>query len=114
MLESELRSNKKSYPYLVIRYMAAVYRKKVIRLRGGEADFVSHDAFFEIAHPEVVSAFDHITSAVRDFATAHLIEFAKSNRFLMCVVWSETECTYLEPDGYSYNSSSIPSGGLVI
>lgn len=114
MNELSLHSKEKCFPYLVIRYLAAVYRRKVIRLRAGEPGFVSHDDFFEFAHPEVVPDINQLRPAVRDFVTAHLIEFTKSNRFRMCVVWSESDCTYIEPDGWLHNSSSIPAGGVVI
>jgi hypothetical protein len=70
------------YPYVVIRYMSAVYDVRPLP-----------------------------PSMARERVIEFILSEVKRTRFRMCCVFAADDCVYCEPDGSTMASNQPPSGG---
>lgn len=100
------------YPYLVVHLMPAVYQREEIAVHRGEARVhIGHRDTF-IHHPEPFNSDGSVAGPCRALMIAGTLKAVQRSRFRMCVVWSPTECTFVERDGSTKESVDPPSGGL--
>lgn len=97
------------FPYVVIRWMAAVYgRRQVGKSKAesnrSESGYLLHDRFW--SDPTT------LTEEGKTLLIEMVSEDVVESRFRMCVVFSKEESVYLEPDGSENTSIDPPSGGI--
>ncbi len=73
------------YPYVVIRYMPAVYDVRPVP-----------------------------PSMARERLIAVILSEVRRTRFRMCCVFAPNDCVYCEPDGTTRASDEPPAGGAVL
>jgi hypothetical protein len=74
-----------AYPYVVIRYMPAVYDIRPVP-----------------------------PSMPRERLVAFILSEVQRTRFRMCCVFAANDCVYCEPDGSTRASDDPPAGGAVL
>jgi hypothetical protein len=102
--------NASPYPYVVIRYMATIYERR--RVVFSSISKVSEAKVFHVqwhskinwSKPMPPSALDELIEAVK--------KASRSSGFRMCVVLSENDAFYVEPNGQISRQSQAPSGGI--
>ncbi len=100
------------YPYLVVHLMPTVYQREEIAVHRGDARVhIGHRDTF-VHHPEPFAADGSITVECRQLMIAVTLDAVRRSRFRMCVVWSATDCTFVERDGSTKESDDPPSGGF--
>jgi len=73
------------YPYVVIRYMSAVYDIRPVS-----------------------------PSMARERLIQHILAEVMRTRFRMCCVFAANDCVYCEPDGTTRASDDPPAGGALL
>lgn len=105
-------SSQRRFPYLVIRFMAAIYQREEISIRQGDLRVhVGHRDTF-IHHPDPFGPEGSISPDCRKALLDGVLQAVQRLRFRMAVVWSPTACTFVEPSGAMNDSNEPPSGGL--
>lgn len=102
------------FPYLVIRWMAAVYGRKDFIFVVGDHKFSMNQRSIEVTHPAPFDHTEQIAADCKSLILKGVLEAVKTSRFRMCVVWGPKSCTYVESDGNFNHSSEPPSGGVVL
>lgn len=100
------------YPYLVIRWMAAVYGRLPIEfIDEGESKLTKEKllVYFPNAYKDGLLRIEAMDAAV-----GVISDEVVKRRFRMCLVLSETDCYFIEPDGSINHSTEPPSGGIRI
>lgn len=105
----KLRAPARSYPYLVIRWMAAVYGVCEIRIGTGEGGDLERALI--VVDPSYREGIPLSVSARRTIIDAALAKSAQT-RHRMSIVFAEDDVVYVEPDGRSSASNQAPHGGL--
>lgn len=102
----------RSYPFLVVRLMSAVYQREHVTICQGPpiAHVGYHDTF--VHHPFPYAADGSISRDCMRLMAEATLEAVQRTKFRMCLVWSKTHCTYVERDGTIRESHEPPSGGL--
>ena len=108
------RKKLREYPYVVVRYMAALYGSRaVVFSETAESKAVNENALIvPLKSPPCCEGV--LTEAARQALIKVVSEYVKSSGFRMCCVFSETDAVYCERDGSANPSAEVPSGGLVI
>jgi len=105
-------SPKGSYPYLVIRFMAAVYQRENLQVRIGVPEFhIGYRSSF-VQYPAPYAEDGSISPACRAFLLDGVLDAVRRLKFRMCVVWKKGTCTFVERDGQIKDSDDPPSGGV--
>lgn len=98
------------YPYVVVRWMAAVYGKIEIAFQEDGIGSVDGKKIVFV-HPEPFTE-DGLKPECRD----QIIEIVKAmvvrTTRRMCLVLSADNCIFIEPDGTLKTSNEPPSGGV--
>jgi len=100
------------YPYLIVRYMPAVYGQFSIRFVDPQEtgdNSLPNALVIACALPFVD---DHLTAEARELCIHAAQLTARQSRFRVCVVFGKSDCVYCEPDGSCKESSEPPSGGV--
>jgi hypothetical protein len=105
----ELRAPARRYPYLVVRWMAAVYGVWEIRIGAGACE--DPERALVVVDPSYREGVPLSVSQRRAIIDAALAKSAQL-RHRMCVVFAEDDAVYVEPDGRCNASSEAPRGGL--
>lgn len=104
--------NKTLYPYVVIRWMAAVYGRMEIVFKSEGTTGVEGKTITYV-HPEPFSG-----SGLKPECRDEIVEIIKAvvlrTSRRMCLVLSEESCIFVEPDGTTRAANDPPSGGLRI
>ncbi len=74
-----------NFPFVVIRYMAAVYQERPLP-----------------------------PSRSREELVADVLSEVKRTRLRMCCVFAADDCVYCEPDGTTLASTDPPAGGALL
>ena len=103
---------KTKYPYVVVRYMAAVYsRRQVVFKPSGHAGVENQNIV--CIHPAPFA-----NGKLKQECVEELVDILKdlthSSGFRMCLVLAENSCIFVEPDGQTKISDDPPSGGVKI
>lgn len=102
----------KTYPYLVVRMMAAVYQREQIEIRIGEPlVHVGYRSSF-VSHPAPFDATNQFSAACRQLLIVGVLDAVRRTRFRICIVWASEECTFVERDGSVLEHDAPPSGGF--
>lgn len=102
-------------PYLVVRIMAAVYQRELIKiLRGPHPLAQIGTGCCLIVHPYPFDEQGLPTSDCRCFLIAAVQNAVKAMGLRMCLVWSASSCAFVELDGLVRDSSEPPSGGFPV
>ncbi len=105
-------SPKGSYPYLVIRFMAAVYQRENLQVRVGvPAVHIGHRSSF-VQHPVPYAKDGSISPACRVFLLDGVLDGVRRLKFRICVVWEKGTCTFVEREGQIKDSDDPPSDGV--
>ena len=101
-----------TYPYLIIRPMAAVYSKRVIAFVEHErATPTRPDVYITVVCPDPFRE-----GQLTDKAKDALVEAAKrrvsESRIPACIVFGKRDLLYVNPNGETKLSAEAPSGGL--
>lgn len=100
------------YPYLVIRLQAAVYDKR--RIVFAQTPGASDGHAFLLQWPQSFDRTRALPSAVRLALIEQVKGASKQSGFRMCIVVSQDESLYVEPDGRVESMSTAPSGGIAL
>lgn len=107
-------SAKGSYPYIVIRFIAAVYQRENLQVRVGAPEVhIGHRTSF-IQYHEPYAEDGAISPSCRAFLLDGVLDAVRRLKFRMCVVWKKGSCTFVEPDGQFRDSDDPPSGGILL
>ena len=111
-LKGITNDEKTKYPYVVVRYMAAVYSsRQVVFKPSGNAG--SEKETIVCIHRE-----PYINGKLKQECVDDLVDILKdlthSSGFRMCLVLAENSCIFVEPDGKTKFSDDPPSGGIRI
>lgn len=100
------------YPYLVVRFMNAVYQREEIAIHKGPANMRVgfRDSF--VHHPEPFDSDGSISPDCKRLMVAGTLEAIRRTGFRMCLVWTAHSCTFVEKDGSANDSDGPPSGGF--
>lgn len=102
------------YPYVAVRYMAAVYGRFPFRFsdpQETEGDpAADRDAFVVACALPFVD--DRLTAQARELCIEAVQLAVRQSRHRMCVVFGKSDCVYCEPGGSSTESAEPPSGGI--
>lgn len=100
----------REYPYLVVRWMAAVYGRRKITFTDQGANGFEGETLF-IQYPEAFH-----DGVLQEGAIQAAVEEIKKqvlkHGFRMCLVLSDTKCIFIERDGSANLSPEPPSGGV--
>jgi hypothetical protein len=107
---STLRPNSRPYPYLVIRWIAAVYGAVAIRICRSLPEGPASQELI-IIDPEH-SEEGPMTRALRRVIVDEARAKSARDRLRMCVVFAEDDCVYIEPSGAFSPGEKAPRGGL--
>lgn len=100
------------FPYLVIRFMAAVYQREDFAIHvGSERIHIGHRDSF-IHHPRPFEDDGTVSPECRQALIAAVLAAVRKYRFRMCIVWAPGKCTFVEADGSANDSTDPPSGGI--
>jgi len=111
LFPSTLKPGQRSYPYIVIHLMPAVYQREEISIAcGAPSVHIGHRDTF-VHHPTPFSE-DGISQGCRDLLIQGVHEAVRRTRFRMCLVWAPDWCTFIERDGSANESNDPPSGGI--
>jgi hypothetical protein len=102
------------YPYVAVRYMATVYGHFPVRFVDPQDSRVDADEAteaFVVACP-LPFVDGRLTAQAREALLDVVQQASKRSRHRLCVVFSESDCVYCEPDGSAKTSSDPPSGGI--
>lgn len=105
-------SGETSYPYLVVRLFAACYRRIPIQIRVGPAEMTVNHRRCSLQYPAPFDGHGALTPEFRTLITLEAQGAARHYGFRICIVWSETWCTYVEMDSIDEREDP-PSGGLL-
>ena len=105
-----LRPESRPYPYLVIRWMAAVYGTAEIRIVASD-DGLDPGRGITIVEPGHRDGAELDVSMRRRIIEAALVRSGET-RLRMCVVFGDKDSVFVEPDGRSSHSRETPRGGL--
>jgi len=99
-----------SYPYVVIRWMAAAYgRREVIFVASGHSVESSQEVLVADSAPWAEGA---LTSRARAALIERVLELVRESGYRMCVVFAKDDSVYCERDGSTWSQSEAPSGGI--
>jgi len=99
-----------SYPYVVIRYIPAVYGQLPVRFVDPGTPHDSSDAFvIPCALPHVDG---NLTLATRESLVQAVLTESKKSGHKTCVVFGESDCVFCNPDGSTVESNGPPQGGI--
>lgn len=102
------------YPYVVVRYMAAVYGQFPVRFaepQEVDPDPKERREAFVIAWP-MPFVDGHLTAQARQALIDAVQQASRQSRHQMCAVFGELDCVYCEPDGTAKPSDEPPAGGI--
>jgi hypothetical protein len=99
------------YPYLVIRFIPAVYQRDRIQIRVGPpaVEIVNRRCF--VQHPAPFTADGTLSPDCRELLIAGVQTAVRRLGFRMWIAWAQSSCTSIEPDRIS--PAGEPSGGSV-
>jgi hypothetical protein len=100
------------FPYVVIRWMAAVYGKKDVQFVSKSADWLK-DKSIVVVDPAPFEA-GLLTKRARMRLIDEVMLLSLESGHRMCIVFGKDDCHYCQPDGVDYTSKVTPSGGLRI
>ncbi|MBC7690961.1 MAG: hypothetical protein H7222_04280 [Methylotenera sp.] len=89
------------YPYVVIRYMAAVYHCEGVALNDVDVN-PGLKRFYEI----------ELCPGYREALCNQVLAKVRRDGFRRCVVFGEANSVYIEADGSMKESDAAPSGGV--
>jgi hypothetical protein len=99
------------YPYVVVRFMAAVYGRRAVVFRGETPPTTrSRPVLVNHARPTTT---DYPARLKRYIARLVLAD-VKSSGLRMCCVFAPNDCLYVEPDGAINPGNEAPSGGIAL
>jgi hypothetical protein len=105
-----LRGDARSHPYLVIRWVAAVYGTAEIRIASSDGvDTLENGISIVDAS---YRAGDVIEGPLRRKIIDAALARSRVLKHKMCIVFAANDCVYVEPDGRFSGSSVPPSGGI--
>ena len=98
------------YPYVIIRWMAAVYgEKRIVFINEGES--VYDDGSFIVADRCPIEN-SCLTSQCKERIIRLIQTLSKDTKLSMCLVLAEDQAVYIEPNGSITTSNNPPSGGI--
>jgi hypothetical protein len=103
------------YPYVVIRFMSAVYKRVEVEVRQGDplaAIDYREDSF--VQHPQPFAEGGVISDGCQVLLLQGVLEAVQRSRFRMCVVWTARSSTYVEIDGSIKDFEGEPPSGIFI
>ena len=100
-------TNTATYPHLVTQFGVSSFQRSCIDVRIGlpEAGIGHATQGNFVQHAEPFDADDTLSLACRTLLIAAVQDAVKKSRFRECVVWSPTSCSYVEPDGYIFETA---------
>jgi hypothetical protein len=109
-----LQPNARPWPYLVIRYIAAVYKVAEIRIVATQEE---HDA--DTARGLTIIDQDHrpgapISDSLRRRLIAAAIDISRSIGHQVCVVFAPRDAVYVDRRGNAFESTQPPHGGVLV
>ncbi len=108
----KLRNDSRPYPYLVIRWMAAVYGTAEIRFVAIKNDAEVSDGLTIVA-PSYREG-TALDASARRAVIGAARTLSEQRRSRMCIVFGSNDAVYIEPNGKCSRSNNAPSGGLRI
>ena len=103
---------KRSFPYVVVRLMGAVYQKEEISVDKGPemARIGFRDSF--VHHPTPFAEDGALSQGCKTLLKIATLEAVRRTGFRMCIVWGKDDCSFVERDGSIKESVEPPSGGF--
>ena len=102
----------RKHPYVVIRWMSAVYGVRCVRFVADEDPAAGDNELQVPFRGDPVGEAGELTASARQALVEVVSNIVAKTGRRMCVVFSPTDSCYCEPDGCVRNSASPPSGGL--
>ena len=102
------------YPYLVVRFMPAVYQRERIDIRRGEAAVHIGPGSCFLRHPDPFDGEGAIRESCRALLLEGVMAAVLRTQLRMCVVWAADKASYVERDRPIKELNSIPSGGFML
>ena len=102
------------FPYVVVRWMAAVYglrEVEFVRDSPGGDEVASQGGPITVSHP-LAFVDGTLTEGARRAVVEKVRRISMASRFRLCVVLGPTEFVFVEPDGTTRESDRPPSGGV--
>ena len=102
--------NEKEYPYVVIRWMAAVYGEKPIKfIKKGESKYT--DDCFTVAD-SIPFENGNLTLKCKEKLIQLIQKHSRDTKLSMCLVLAKEHAIFIEPNGTVLVSKEPPSGGI--
>lgn len=106
-------SEDQQYPFLVIRWMSAVYgKKKIVFVSQGESK-LKGDSLVVVADGPCDTC-GQLPAETLPRLVGAILPIVVSEQRRMCLVLSPTNGVYIEPDGKVRWTDELPSGGMLI
>jgi hypothetical protein len=102
------------YPFLVVRFMPAVYQREQIDIRQGEAAVHISPGSCFLRHPDPFDGEGAIRESCRALLLEGVMAAVLRTQLRMCVVWAADKASYVERDRTIKVLNSIPSGGFML
>ena len=99
------------YPYVVIRWMAAVYGSRDVII---DTDIRDQAKGSFLLPPDAVLQNGQIADSGRKLLLDQIMRDVVDSGFRMCAVFGPSDCVFIEPDGTFKVSKDPPSGGIAI
>lgn len=97
-----------SYPHLVTQFASSFFQRTCIDVRVGppDAGICRPPQSDFVQHPKPFGADGTLTMASRTLLITCARNAANGSKFRMCIVWSATSCSYVEADGFIFETTS--------
>lgn len=104
------------FPFVVVRWMAAVYGQRPVRFFMSTTDDPfpdDHSKVIKVISPNAFKNGQLTKEGLVDLLRV-VDEHVKDTGFRMCVVLGPASCIYVEADGRRVRSAEPPNGGVLI